>query len=223
MFDPRAEIEAILSLDPDSYFEEVDEAVGDAPHADKLRLLALCERAMDSPSVVILESNRVPCARVLAALLPLSCQAIESLLAREDQLAYEIHFTLFCCLDFVPLSERLKPSAPFVLSTLSSYLINVSTNEAMNAWKAGESLGNDWPDASENLEVLLAALRSARFTAGKIAALDGITYLLRRDDLQANVELRDRLLDSIKKTACSAAEPDVRRYAQRVLANPDNS
>jgi hypothetical protein len=128
-----------------------------------------------------LERNRIAGARLLVVCLPHSMSVIQKWLSVSsgEKWASEIQFSLLCFLSdsqFLGITSSQKRN---IFTAIAKFLLSVRTDHARAAWMAGDLLGDHW-DGPEALKALLQALRQARYTAGRRAALHGLERRLQR-------------------------------------------
>lgn len=158
------------------------------------------------------EKLRTGAVRLIVALLPTTFPVLEKLLSDFSMpLWYEVHFTAFSSLDRGDLSEADQKR---VLTLVEKYLANAKSEAGFAAWKAGDILGDEWygPDTVVILERLLS---SARYVAGRNAALHGIQHAMN----EAPPSERNRLLSLVRKVASEDPSGEVRDYASYTLTN----
>lgn len=133
----------------------------------------------------------------------------------DDAFDFEVHFTLFCYLDGCQEMPRAASTRPEVLRLVHAYLTSVRVGTARAAWMAGDLLGDHW-QADDSLPVLLDLLESARYAAGREAALYGLETLLRNGISGDESQQVDRVL---RRVAAQDRSPRLRRAAEHLLAN----
>lgn len=176
---PRSELERfVISLVGDDYssmsFDELAAPFRRLSAVERNRLLHKCkialERARDSDEASV-------AAEVLIALYPDSLATIEHLLRQRGPKVWESHFQLF--FRFSNISGLPLAFQRNIESLIERYLMSVDRNAASAAWMAGDCLGDHWP-AVRALPILIRVSRSARFRAGRCAAIHGLTYIVKR-------------------------------------------
>ena len=158
------------------------------------------------------EKLRAGAVRLIVALLPTTFPVLEKLLSDfSAPLWYEVHFTAFSSLDRGDLGEADQKR---VLTLIEKYLVNAKSEAGFAAWKAGDILGDEWygPDTVVILERLLS---SARYVAGRNAALHGIQHAIK----EVPSSERKRLLSLVRKVASEDPSAEVRDYASYTLTN----
>jgi hypothetical protein len=202
----RSKLEALLGRDPLAA-DVVDLAAATRRLArhERRRALRLCVGALER--IVAARSRRaaqdviLAGVKVIVASLPDSAAIIERFLGARTGCA-EVQFTLFCLLDRVheiPSARKFTREAPRLLKR---YFFEASTDAARAPWMAGDLRGEHWP-LEEAGAILLAAVREARYVAGRVGALHGLSHLLRR----ARAE-DPRLVRSILRALRSVARID---------------
>lgn len=192
------------------------EAVGsralNLPSAARERLINLCVEALDDPSVKKNQLSRVAWARLLVALFKDTFPLILHLLERrQDRWDYEMHFSLFCYLDWIPEWPDGQPFVPVTLEAVKKYLLSVDREVALASWMAGHLLGDHW-DPKTALPVLLECAINARFAAGRLGAITGLEDRL-SDPEQDTAPIR-QVLELLQETNRS---PRVRLSAAYAL------
>jgi hypothetical protein len=172
------EMAAMLRLDPgQTPFDRVAESVQQLDEGNRSHLLELCEAAFGDARLRAHEPTRRAAATAVVALVPASAETIRRWVdARSGKGIYEVHFSIFCFLDWVP---RLAYGAEFaseVLSLVEAYLLEVRSEAAQAAWMAGDLLGDHWEE-KQALPVLIRAAREARYVAGRKGAVHGLYHI----------------------------------------------
>jgi hypothetical protein len=146
------------------------------------------------------------------ALLPRTFPVVEKLLSDSSMpLWYEVHLTIFSALDRSDLSEA---SQKRVLALVEQYLVNAKSEAGFAAWKAGDILGDEWY-SPETVVILSRVLSSARYVAGRNAALHGIQHAMNK----ATALEKERLLSLVRKAASEDPSAEVRNYATYTLTD----
>ena len=147
---------------------------------------------------------------IAIALLPDTISIIKNCIGiPSSRLEYECNFTLFCFLDemqMISLDLEIKGD---MIVEIRDYLLNVRAKTAHAAWLAGNFLGNHWM-TNEAGKALLDVLQSARFSAGRLAAVSGLEYTLK----ECNVEFRDRLAAGLREVVKTDRSEIVRIMAE---------
>ncbi|SRR5713226_2973768 len=158
------------------------------------------------------EKLRSGAVRLIVALLPEVFPILEKLLSDFSMsLWYEVHFTAFSALDRSDLS---KSDQKQVLALVERYLVNAKSEAGFAAWKAGDILGDEW-FAPETVEILERLLSSARYVAGRNAALHGIQHAMNG----ATPSEKKRLRSLVRKVASKDRSSEVRDYATYTLTD----
>jgi hypothetical protein len=158
------------------------------------------------------EKLRSGAVRLIVALLPKTFPTLEKLLSNcSMSLWYEIHFTLFSALDRRDLSVTDQKQ---VLGVVERYLVNAKSQAGFAAWKAGDILGDEWY-TPETVAILERVMSSARYVAGRNAALHGIQHAMN----ESKRSERERLLSVVRKVALEDPSAEVRDYATYTLTN----
>jgi hypothetical protein len=158
------------------------------------------------------EKLRSGAIRLIVALLPKTFPVLEKLLSDFSMaLWYEVHFTAFAALDRSDLSEANQRQ---VLALVERYLLNAKSEAGFAAWKAGDILGDEWY-APETVEILERLLSSARYVAGRNAALHGIQHAMN----EAAPSEKERLQSLVRKVASEDPSAAVRDYATYTLTD----
>lgn len=181
---------------------------------DELR--RLCETTLEDARLGGQESIRIPAVRLLVALLPDTLGLLsEWLQRRTNAYCYEVHFTLFCYLDWVSEMPAADTLTQEILARIENYLMTVKSRTASAAWMAGDLLGDHW-NVEQALPTLLRTATAARYVAGRYGSLVGLETMLARTETadSARQQIRKRLR-SIRKSDRSEY---IRWYARSVLA-----
>ena len=157
------------------------------------------------------EKLRIGAVRLIVALLPQSFPVLKKLLSDcSSPLWYEVQFTIFCSLD----REDLKPAdQKRILQLIHDYLLGIRRDAGYAAWMAGDLLGDHW-QGSETVRILENIVVSARYAAGRSAALHGIEHALDH----ATPAETERLVAVLQKTASTDHSAAVRRRARTKLS-----
>lgn len=132
-----------------------------------------------TPAVGRNTEARVALVRLVAAVPESGVPVMLGWLTRKDpRHIAELHFTCFCYLDDAWLAAD-KGLQRRILESVRQYLLHVESNRAHAAWMAGDLLG-DHLDLTVTLPVLLELAEKARYAAGRMGALHGLTQALRR-------------------------------------------
>lgn len=156
------------------------------------------------------EKLRTGAVRLIVALLPKTFSVLEKLLSDFSMpLWYEVHFTTFSSLDRSDLNEVDQKR---VLTLVEEYLVNAKSEAGFAAWKAGDILGDEWY-APETVKILERLLSSARYVAGRNAALHGIQHAM----TEVPSSEKERLLSLVRQVASDDPSAAVRDYATYAL------
>lgn len=171
----------------------------------------ICAQALGQPKILRDEVTRVFLAKVMAVLLPYSLPWLPGLLQPRPEAALaEVQFSLFCFLD-AAAGDRHRGSRE-LLHLLEQYLLTIARDSAHAAWMAGDLLGDHWP-LQESLGVLISAASNARHSAGRLAAIHGLSHALER----GNKQQQWAIVDVLKRVASKDRSSRVRSYASSVL------
>jgi hypothetical protein len=89
---------------------------------------------------------------------------------------YEIHFSIFGALNRSDFNDLESDGIEYILV---DYLSEVKSSSSYAAWKAGLVLGEDWRSPKSEL-TLKRLMRSARFPAGRLGAINGYRFIVQR-------------------------------------------
>jgi hypothetical protein len=158
------------------------------------------------------ERRRIVAAKMLVALLPDSMPSIRALLrAFDDADAYEVHFSVLCFLTEAEEFLRDREIAD-VLEVFREYLMSASSNRALSAWMAGHALGGHF-EAKHTAPILLEAARTARFAAGRGAAVKGLGEHLD----EAPPDLHEAIVRELRSRARTDRSESVKAAARNAL------
>ena len=179
--------------------------------ANERRAMArACMQAIKMSRVTRDEGTRVFLAKLLVSLLPHALPQLAQLLqVKARRPLAEVQFSLFCFLDGGGPDTRTSRN---VLRLVEHYLTSVSRDTAQAAWMAGDLLGDHW-DLKESLPVLTAVVLEARHSAGRMAAIHGLSHALD----QGKKREQWRVVDVLRRVASKDPSRKVRGYAQSVL------
>ena len=175
-------------------------------------LLTCCE-TMDIDEITENLDLRIPVVRIVVALMPLSFPLIARWL--QDKRRREIHFTLFCYLDWINKLPEGDTSRSETLRLVERYLLETDSEAANAAWMAGDLLGDHWP-VMESLPVLIRILQLGRYVAGRKAALSGIEIMLNNPNL--GLHDRKRLIAAVKEARSHDRSGQLQSTARSMLA-----
>lgn len=163
-----------------------------------------------------IEEKRVGVVKILVALLPDSAGLIEALLKkRRGKHVYEVHFSLFCFLDFVEDIDADDDFRRRVPSLVKEYLINVRTEAAYAAWMAGQFLGDHWAP-EEALPVLTCVAMRAKSPIERKAAVSGLHCLLKYFTRRSSE--RRTIMGILNYLADKDRSPAVRHFSSFVVS-----
>jgi hypothetical protein len=211
---------------------DVVDAVAALAPVHRRRLLQDVRAAVADSRLMVDTDARVVAARLLVSLLPDSLETLATLLRkRENALAYETHFTLFCYVDWATEVAAASDVAADILALVAEYLQNVPAETAKAAWMAGDMLGDHWEPREQAVPVLMDAVLHARFVAGRAGALYGLEQILtnlgppdvRRAALRSlvhRVRTKDRSRHMRRSAAALLAKPFAAAPLEKVSAEP---
>lgn len=175
-------------IDVEPYTEPIDEivrALSLLSQARRQKLLRRLQAGLMGRSLSRIEGLRVAACKLIVSLLPDSVRAIEELLFDfSDSDSYEIHFSLFCFLNYCPDIRGAEEFSRGLPNLIGEYLRNVKSTTASAAWMAGDLMGEDWVVA-EAVPILTDACRNGRYVAGRLGALHGLEHTLNRIDIES--------------------------------------
>jgi hypothetical protein len=167
---------------------------------------------------------RVACAKVLAALTPLSATAIKRLLVRSNgRFAYEVHFSLFVFMADVEEFNGGESLVLGVIQMLSDYLDREPSETARAAWMAAHALGGRIKHLAAK-QALLKLIRGAHYAVGRRAAVMGLGEWLREGATPKARRAYVKLLasaaaDDRSESVRSAARVAIMRLKERATQN----
>jgi hypothetical protein len=151
-------------------------------------------------------------ARALVALLPSSYSAVRRLLlAGAPKAVYEVHFSIFGALDRSLFNDLEQDGIEYAIV---DYLSAVKSTSSYAAWKAGLVLGEDWISPQSELE-LKKLMKSARFPAGRLGAINGYRFILQRRRTLTTEELAP-LLAAASRDKSSKVRDDAQFHIKRL-------
>lgn len=178
-------------------------------------MLAVCVSALTGPQSIKNEAANIAAVRVIVALLPLSLGAIADLLDRfQYRDDYEVHFTLFCYLDWAQEMPGAPALTADVLMIAENYLMLVPRETARAVWMAGDMLGGHWNE-QEAAPVLIRTSQGARYSVGRMGGLVGLKELL--DRLPPESDAHKDILRAVRKIASSDPSKYVKEDADFLL------
>lgn len=133
----QEEIEELLQTE---YSEVIAKSSGLAVE-EKHAVIAACVLALNGEQTKKNEQARVAAVRAIVALLPLSLGTVAGLLnKRQNRHHYEVHFTLFCYLDWSQEMPAASSMTKDILQMVQNYIMAVPRTTARAAWMAGDML-----------------------------------------------------------------------------------
>jgi len=203
--------EDILKAD----YANVIAAVNQLAVEQKVAILAVCVSALSGPQPSNNEAVRIAAVRVLVALLPTSLAAIADLLSRcQNKHHYEVHFTLFCYLDWAQEMPDAFSLTEDVLLLVENYLMTVPRKTARAAWMAGDMLGEHWNE-QEAVPLLMKTAQGAKYSVGRLQSVFGLAHML--DRLPVESDTHKSILKALRKISSSDPSKDVRKNAKGEL------
>ena len=182
---------------------------------EKTHLLAYCVAALRDERARKDERLRITTVRAVVALLPLSLEMVADLLVNfSSKHDYEIHFTLFCYLDWTQEMPDALPLTKSVLPLVENYLLQVPRETARAAWMAVDMLGDHW-DTTEALPVLINVARNARHSVGREGGILGLEKALER--LTVENSASHDVLEVLQGVSFTDRSRRVREEAQSVI------
>ena len=210
-YDIQKEADEILQQEYSAVIARISGLADEQKHT----ALAACVAALDGEQTTKNMSLRIAAGRVIVALLPLSFGAIAELLTRrQNRHHYEVHFTLFCYLDWSQEMPAAASVAKDVLLLVKNYLMTVLRPTARAAWMAGDMLGDHWNTAGA-MPLLIQTAQTARYSVGRQAGLLGLEKILER--LSASEAAYADALALIAEVSLSDRSRYVREDANAVL------
>lgn len=176
------------------------------------KLIQDARRVLSIPKLARNEHNRIAATKILLATADSNLALITKLLSDfGSQVAYEVHFTLFCFMDLqdVPGGHHLHKK---LHQLAAEYLLRVRRATASANWMVGHLLGDHWK-TEEALKILSTAARSASFAAGREGALIGLQSCLS----WASPVQRKRIVTLLEEVAKIDQSDSVRLRARMAL------
>ena len=182
---------------------------------NKEEIVGICKEVLEEKALIQNKKERVVLIKVLISLYPYSIEIIRDLLnTKISKNDYEIHFTLFCYLNFI--NENHLEYKNELKNELINYLINVPQKTAYAAWMLGDMLGAHW-DLTESVPILIIAASHAKYLAGRLGALHGLEHALKKSPPFENI-----ILLSLKNISRKDSSSEVREYASGILMGKNN-
>lgn len=186
---------------------------------NQIDLIKLCKEGIENLSLGKKEPVRIVCIRILVIFFPESWDIIDSWLDRKDEKYwYEVHFTIFCYLDWITYLFPHHPSLSNITIALNKYLKNAKSQSSRSAWMAGHLLSGHW-DNKESLPILLKLSTEANYFIGRLSAVHGIEEILDNRDLDSIST--DKIFLTLKKVRDSDRSQNLRRIANNILISMD--
>lgn len=171
-------LQKLLSVDLfESSKDDIYRTVQKLNKSKRQQVLLVCGRALKNKKIGLCENDmfRIAFIRIIVGAAPHSVKMMRQLMTnRVDRNAYEIHFTLFCYLGWMPNAKKV---CSLMLPHIRNYLVCVKYSTAHAAWMAGVLLGEDWP-LRKTLPILMQVVKQARYVAGRAAAVNGLEHAL---------------------------------------------
>ncbi len=187
---------------------------------EKTRLLMDCAAVLRNERASKDERLRITAVRVLVALLPMSLEVITSLLNKfAGRHHYEVHYTLFCYLDWaqeMPYAASLTQS---ILPLVETYFLSVPRQTAHAVWMAADMMGEHW-DVREAIPLLTGTALATRYAVGREGSILGLEKIVGR--LAAGSSEEEKVLKTLREVSLSDRSGRVRKEAQSVLRERRN-
>jgi hypothetical protein len=218
-----ADMQAVLSLNP--YFSSFTDIVSsiERPKQREARhyLLSLCNQVFGEMALRNDEASRVAAAKIMVALIPDSASSIKQWInSKSGKNIYEVHFSLFCFLDHVPILPNGKEFAREIPSIVENYLLDVKSESAHAAFMAGDLLGDHW-EINEALAILIRVSKEARFVAGREGAIHGLAHML--CNLPKSDTIRMSIISLLRNIAKNDRSQKVRVSASLALEREEET
>lgn len=179
---------------------------------NKDQLLKNCENLLADKTIVNDESKRVAIIKVLVSLFPSSFEIIKKLLyAKNSKDEYEIHFTLFCFLNYLKEVNSNFTFKEELLLEINNYLKTIPKKTSAAAWMLGDMLGDHW-ELDESIPILIEAAKNAKYLAGRLGALHGLEHALENKPIS-----KDSLMVTLKNISTKDKSAEVKKYASSIL------
>ena len=181
----------------------------------KESVLATCIPVLNGVQSRKNDAVRIVAVRVIVALLPTSLAAIADLLSRyQNKHHYEVHFTLFCYLDWAQEMPDASSLTKDVLLLVENYLMTVPRKTARAAWMAGNMLGEHWNE-QETAPLLMRTAQGAKYSVGRELSVLGLGDMLNR--LPVGSAFHKDILKTVRKISLSDPSKYVREDAKMLL------
>ena len=199
----------LLGVDPRvAYLKDINSAIVRLPKAERIKLLAQIKKLLKSPQMRHSEEQRISAATMLISLLPDSEKTIVRLLkAKGDLWDYELHFSIFCFLDFVWLSQARADFAVQVPQLVEEYLSNLKVEKASAGWMAAHLMEDHW-DKKQGLECLRRVVSNGRYASGRGKALNEIFTRLETSKGMSQLEI----FKFLQQASVTDPSPKLRSY-----------
>lgn len=163
------------------------------------------------------EADRVEVASLVVDKLPRTARDIQLLLLETPhRRSREVQYSILNCLDYSTIAPE---NIELLLPSVTELLNNVNSGTSYVCMKLGCLLGDGWLLAADSRmrrkiqEILLNAVRTARFVYGRKGALHGLEHALN----SASLHEGKKLLDVVRGVALSDKSVSVRRSAYFIL------
>lgn len=176
------------------------------------QLLWSCNRCLLAPETSTFRStgDRIAAVKVMLALMPESTATVLGWIAQPPvRSPWEVHFTLFCCLDEVVSTASGRVFARSLLRVLRDYLLRLRTDAGKAGWMAAGLLGQSWPP-SVATPILVEVVENAGHRQARSAAIRGISDLLDRTTGPRAAALRRVLRHAARHDRSSSARASAR-------------
>ena len=181
----------------------------------KKATLAVCISALSGEQSKRNKHIRIAAVRVIVALLPMSLGAVTSLLSRFlNKHHYEVHFTLFCYLDWAQEMPDASALTKDVLRLMENYLLKVPRKTALAAWMAADMLGEHWNE-QEAAPLLIKTAQTAKYSVGRQFSIMGLEGILGR--LPRESGTHRNILKIVRKISLPDHSEYVKKDAKAVL------
>lgn len=204
----------LLGVDPRiDYLKKIDSAVQQLTNHERLKLLTRIRKSLRQRELLHSEEERISAATLLIALLPNSERTILRLLAaRGDIWIHEMHFSLFCFLDYVREAPEKSNFAAKVPGLVEKYLSNLKTERASAGWMAAHLMGDHW-ELNDGLQCLRRVVSRGKHVVGRELAIRELITQIERERVPANKEL----MEFLNEASVRDRSPRIRSYLRRHL------